>query len=630
MPHVGNGALAVLRLERAVEHRQVFLVQAGRVFDRAGVVDVVDDRFDLGGRVTQAAQRPRHRLVDDLDHAAADELLVLHQRDVRLNARRVAVHHERDRPRWREHRGLCVAKTKCRTKLQCIIPRAVRRVDHLRWSKRCIYCTRIVTVFRNYAQHGLTIFVERGERTDALSDAGGGRVRMSRHDRGDRAGVRAAAIGVVWKAKRHQQRAEIRITQTELTHGDRVLGDLQRRVARVADDDLLRPDRHRYGAPKRLDIERIAFIDELHQVERSEVAGGVIDVHVLRARVAGVDARGVCACVPVVDRRVVLHARITARPCRRGDALQQLARAHGLHRLAFQHGDQIPVAAFGGGAHELIGDPDRVVGVLELDGRPGIAVQRHVPAGVAQGVRLPLLVHLTVDKLFDIRVVDVQDDHLGRPPRLAAGLDGAGDAVGAAHEADGPAGSAARRKLLLARPDRRQVDAGARPALEDHPFGLAPVQDGIHGVIDRQDEAGRALRLVFDADVEPDGAVERHFLVDEQVRQLVVERPRFFIAQEVTVIHSPAGDRVDHAADHLLHAALACGCAELAAEVLGDDDVRRRLRPSGRDLDVLLFEERLAGLVGDGGGAVLPRDVLERIIAGAREVALDGECGGVA
>ena len=33
----------------------------------------------------------------------------------------------------------------------------------------------------------------------------------------------------------------------------------------------------------------------------------------------------------------------------------------------------------------------------------------------------------------------------------------------------------------------------------------------------------RALRLLFDADVEPDRRVERHLLVDEEVRQLGLE-----------------------------------------------------------------------------------------------------------
>src|SRR3712207_7036125 len=49
-------------------------------------------------------QGVRDGLVDDLEVAAADEALVLDERDVRLNARRVAVHHEGDRARRRQDR----------------------------------------------------------------------------------------------------------------------------------------------------------------------------------------------------------------------------------------------------------------------------------------------------------------------------------------------------------------------------------------------------------------------------------------------------------------------------------------------------------------------------------------------
>ena len=78
------------------------------------------------------------------------------------------------------------------------------------------------------------------------------------------------------------------------------------------------------------------------------------------------------------------------------------------------------------GPHELVGDPDRVVGVLVLDGGDVVAAEVHVEAGVAQGADLVLLARLGLDELLDVGVVDVEDDHLGRPTGRAARLDGAG------------------------------------------------------------------------------------------------------------------------------------------------------------------------------------------------------------
>src|SRR5438270_719544 len=50
-----------------------------------------------------------HGLVDDLDHAAADQLLVLDQGEVGLDAGGVAIHHEADGAGGREHSDLRVA-----------------------------------------------------------------------------------------------------------------------------------------------------------------------------------------------------------------------------------------------------------------------------------------------------------------------------------------------------------------------------------------------------------------------------------------------------------------------------------------------------------------------------------------
>jgi hypothetical protein len=65
--------------------------------------------------VAQLAQGPRDGLVDDLHRAAADELLELHQREVRLDAGGVAVHHEADGPGRGEHGGLRVAEAVLRS-----------------------------------------------------------------------------------------------------------------------------------------------------------------------------------------------------------------------------------------------------------------------------------------------------------------------------------------------------------------------------------------------------------------------------------------------------------------------------------------------------------------------------------
>ena len=107
--HVVDGPLAVGRLERAVEDRQVLGLEVRGALDRLVLVDVVEDLGDLLGAVAELAQGGRNGLVDDLEEALADQLLVLDQGDVRLDAGGVAIHHEGDGAGGREDGDLGVA-----------------------------------------------------------------------------------------------------------------------------------------------------------------------------------------------------------------------------------------------------------------------------------------------------------------------------------------------------------------------------------------------------------------------------------------------------------------------------------------------------------------------------------------
>ena len=63
------------------------------------------------------------------------------------------------------------------------------------------------------------------------------------------------------------------------------------------------------------------------------------------------------------------------------------------------------------------------------------------------------------------------------------------------------------------------------------------------------------------------------------------------VGREVVLGLGPGRDRVDDAVDELADGGLALGRAEVAAEVLADDDVGGELAPEVGDLDVLLLED---------------------------------------
>src|SRR5271154_4434129 len=89
------------------------------------------DFRDLAFTVAERAQRRGHRLVDDLEVAAAGELLEFHERKVWLDARRVAIHYKADRAGRREHGGLRVAETIGLAKRERIIPSLDRMRDQV-------------------------------------------------------------------------------------------------------------------------------------------------------------------------------------------------------------------------------------------------------------------------------------------------------------------------------------------------------------------------------------------------------------------------------------------------------------------------------------------------------------------
>ena len=113
--------------------------------------------------------------------------------------------------------------------------------------------------------------------------------------------------------------------------------------------------------------------------------------------------------------------------------------------------------------------------------------------------------------------------------------------------------------------------------------------------------------------------------MDEQVGELGREGGEVLRRGEVVLGLGPGGDREDDAVDQLADAGLPLGRVEVAAEVLADDDVGGQLAPGRRDLDVLLLEDELAGLVADGGGPDLPGDLVVGMDARAGPAALEGE-----
>ncbi len=118
----------------------------------------------------------------------------------------------------------------------------------------------------DHADHGRRVPLVAGERPHAPGDLRGLAIRAASHQRGNRRGIRAALVGVVRQAARHQERAQVRVTEPELAVVPRVLLDLGRGVGGEPDEDLLGEEDRIRSVLERLDVELAVLAAELHKV----------------------------------------------------------------------------------------------------------------------------------------------------------------------------------------------------------------------------------------------------------------------------------------------------------------------------------------------------------------------------
>ncbi len=322
------------------------------------------------GRVAELPEGTRDRVVHDLEVALADQLLVLDEGDVRLDAGRVAIHHEGDRAGRREEGCLRIAVAVLLTERVRLVPQVTGGAEQvcrntLVGDARC--CSAVLL---DHAHERRPVPRELDERTAVVAgDDGALAVRLGRHHRGDRGGVGLPVGRVVGQAAAHEQGAEVRVPQAQRPEAVAVLLDLRRRVARVVDEDLLGGDGQPAAVAEGVHVELAVLAHERHQVQRCEVAAGVVQEAELAAGVRRVLAIRVRDRVPGVDGRVVLDPRVTADVGRLGHAPEDVAGRPGVHGRPAHDRVGGPVAAGLHRAHEVIRHPNGVVRVLEGDRR---------------------------------------------------------------------------------------------------------------------------------------------------------------------------------------------------------------------------------------------------------------------
>jgi hypothetical protein len=201
-----------------------------------------------------------------------------------------------------------------------------------------------------------------------LGEHGGLQVRLAAHDGSQGCGEISARVAVIGQAHRHEQGAEVGVTEAQRPVVVGIAHDRFGRVAGVVHQDVHGGDQDVDGMAVGVHVKGSRRGDELEQVETGQVARRVIQEHVLRAWVRGIDAARVLGGMPLVDGGVVLHAGVAALPGSFGDLAHEVASFEdfGWFSTLDLAGGEILIPL--DGAHEFVVHAHGVVGVLEKDG----------------------------------------------------------------------------------------------------------------------------------------------------------------------------------------------------------------------------------------------------------------------
>ena len=218
-----------------------------------------------------------------------------------------------------------------------------------------------------------------GERAFERRELGGGLVSHAGHGGSNRFCETEAFVGCVGIAVGHEQCAEVGVAEPERAEPVAVVSDAFGRVGGAIDDDLLRDDEDLGGGGEALGVEPFGGA-ELHEVQRGEIARGVVEEEIFAARVGAVLAAGTFAGVPFVDGVVKLHAGIATDVGAFGNLVEQVGGVFFFAGLPIGDAASEELFAVDGGLHELVGGADREVFVLVFDGAVGVAIEGRIVA----------------------------------------------------------------------------------------------------------------------------------------------------------------------------------------------------------------------------------------------------------
>ena len=142
----------------------------------------------------------------------------------------------------------------------------------------------------------------------------------------------------------HQHRTQVGIAKSQRPELKTLLGDSTAGKRRHEDADLQHDRPKADGMAEILQLELGVGRKELTEIERGQVTCRIVEEHVFRARIGGIDTAIRRTGMPFVDGGVVLRTGIRANPGGPCDLIPEVPCLEGLGNFAIDPTLQLPIA----------------------------------------------------------------------------------------------------------------------------------------------------------------------------------------------------------------------------------------------------------------------------------------------
>src|SRR5207247_421318 len=157
----------------------------------------------------------------------------------------------------------------------------------------------------------------------------------------------------------------------------------------------------------------------------------------------GVDTGCVRTGMPVIYSSVILHSRITANVSGLGNHPQEVASSISIHHLPAGYSTGVPFFVLNDRLHKIVGDSNAIIGVLKENRTVGRTIERTVITRCNQRPGFFLFLFLASDEVHYIRMIDIQNHHLGGSPSFPTRFDDPCKGVIALHKGNRTGGLSA-------------------------------------------------------------------------------------------------------------------------------------------------------------------------------------------